>query len=569
RLRPAERRALDEEPALWRREVVRGRQYLTYYHRFVPGNEESSSTVAVRIPAILAFDHLYYLLRLTVAGLCVGLVVYLLGLSVRYWQGRLPAPRVRFRNKVLNAFLVVGIVSMVAVGVVGVRLVTGENERIIERRMHEHLARVEETLALEARPDERLWRVAERMDVDTLATRVGLDLHLYKEGQLVRTSQSRLQREGLVNERLPGTVYHELYDEAYRFVTAEVAVGQFRYRVGYQALVDGEGRPQMVIGVPTLAQQEQLQEEKSRTLAYLFGALLLLVVVVVLTGVVLANALAQPIAQLRQGLEAVGEGRFARTLSVDTRDEIGDLVQTFNLAWREMARQVAHEIKNPLTPMKLSIQHLRRAFERADGPTDSSEFGEVFDRITSTLIEQVEALVRIADEFSTFARLPTRVPEPVDLAEVVEEAASLMEEEATNHDALALDLPDDPLVVEADREELRRLYINLLKNALQAIPDDREGRVRVTARRVSGSDGEAPAVYSEVVDNGTGIPPDVRDKVFEPNFSTKTSGTGLGLAIAQKSIDELGGEIGYETTEGEGTTFWIRLPLAEEEAVEG
>ena len=582
RLRPTEREVLQEQSTLWRREAVRGRQHLTYYRRFASDAGESS-TVAVRIPAILAFDHLYYLLRLTVAGLCVGLLVYLLGLYVRYRRGQLPASRVRFRNKVLNAFLVVGIVSMVAVGVVGVRVVTGENERTIERRMHEHLARVEETLALEARPDERLWHVAQRMDVDTLAARVGLDLHLYQDGQLIRTSRPRLLRDGLVNERLSGSVYHDLYDEAYRFVTAEAAIGQFGYRVGYQALVDDEGRPQLVVGVPTLAQQEQLLEETSRTLAYLFGALLLLVVVVVLTGMVLANALAQPIAQLRQGLEAVGKGRFTRTLTVDTRDEIGDLVQTFNemrdqlaesrrklarqereLAWREMARQVAHEIKNPLTPMKLSIQHLRRAFERADGVRESSDFAEVFDRITSTLIEQVESLVRIADEFSTFARLPTRVPEPVDLTEIIQEAASLMEEEAANHDALDLHLPDEPVIVEADREELRRIYINLLKNALQAIPEDREGRVRVTARWTGEGDGRPPAVYSEVIDNGTGIPPDVQDKVFEPNFSTKTSGTGLGLAIAQKSIDELGGEIDYETTEGEGTTFWIRLPRAEE-----
>jgi nitrogen fixation/metabolism regulation signal transduction histidine kinase len=467
---------------------------------------------------------------------------------------------------------------------VGVRVVTGENERAIERRMHDQLTRVEETLALAARPGEPLWRTAERMDVDTLAARVGLDLHLYDEGRLARTSQPRLRRDGLVDERLPGGVYHELYDEAYRFVTAEGSIGQFRYRVGYRALVDETGRPRVVVGVPTLAQQEQLQEEKSRTLAYLFGALLLLVVVVMLTGVVLANALARPIAQLREGLEAVGEGRFTRTLSVDTRDEVGDLVQTFNemrdqlaesrrklarqereLAWREMARQVAHEIKNPLTPMKLSIQHLRRAFTRTDDATDAAEFAEVFDRITSTLVEQVESLVRIADEFSTFARLPTRVPEPIDLVEVVRGAASLMEEEAANAEALALDLPGEPLVVEADREELRRVYINLLKNALQALPDDREGRVRVTARREENA-GDGPSVYSEVIDNGTGIPPEVQDKVFEPNFSTKTSGTGLGLAIAQKSIDELGGAIGYETTEGEGTTFWIRLPLVDEPA---
>jgi hypothetical protein len=210
---------------------------------------------------------------------------------------------------VLNAFLVVGIVSMVAVGVVGVRVVTGENERVVEQRMHDHLARVEETLALEAGPNERLWRATRQVNIDSLAARVGLELHLYEDGQLARTSQPRLLRDDLIPERLPSDVYHALHEEAHRFVTAKATIGQFRYRVGYQALVDAEGRPQLVVGVPTLAQQERLQEEQSRTLAYLFGALLILVVVVVLTGVVLANALAQPIAQLREGLEAVGARR--------------------------------------------------------------------------------------------------------------------------------------------------------------------------------------------------------------------------------------------------------------------
>jgi nitrogen fixation/metabolism regulation signal transduction histidine kinase len=454
----------------------------------------------------------------------------------------------------------------------------------VERRLRDQLTRVEETLSLEARPDEPLWRAAARMDVDSLAARVGLDLRVYEDGQLVGTSRPRLVRDGLVDERLPGAVYHQLYDESYRFAAADAALGAFRYRVGYEALVDEEGRPRLVVGVPTLAQQEQVAEEQARTLAYLFGALLVLFVVVMLTAVTLASALARPIARLREGLEAVGEGRFAEALPVDTRDEIGDLVRTFNemraqlaesrrklaqqereIAWREMARQVAHEIKNPLTPMKLSIQHLRRAFERAQaGREKDSAFAGLFDRITSTLIEQIESLVRIANEFSTFARLPTRVPEPLDLNEVIEEAAHLMGEDA-EAGSIELDLHPAPLVVEADREELRRTYINLLKNALQALPDDRAGRVRVST--TLRSDDGAPAAESRVVDNGTGIPPEVRDKIFEPNFSTKTSGTGLGLAIAQKSIDELGGTIGYETEEGEGTTFWVRLPLAE--ATEG
>ena len=573
--------ALAERTALWRSETIQGRQYLTYYYR--PSTDESTA-VAARIPSILAFDHLYYLLRLTVAGFGVGLLVYLLGLYGRYKRGLVPARRVRFRDKVLNAFLSVGIVSMVAVGVVGVQVVTGENERIVERRLRDHLARVEETLSLEARPDEPLWRAAARTDVDSLAARVGLDLRLYEDGQLVGTSRPRLVRDGLVDERLPGGVYHQLYDESYRFAAADAALGAFRYRVGYEALVDEEGRPRLVVGVPTLAQQEQVAEEQARTLAYLFGALLVLFVVVMLTAATLASALARPIARLREGLEAVGEGRFAEALPVDTRDEIGDLVRTFNemraqlaesrrklaqqereIAWREMARQVAHEIKNPLTPMKLSIQHLRRAFERARADREGdAAFADLFDRITATLIEQIESLVRIANEFSTFARLPTRMPEPLDLNEVIEEAARLMGEDA-EAGSIELDLHPAPLVVEADREELRRTYINLLKNALQALPDDREGRVRVSTT-LRADDG-APAAESRVVDNGTGIPPEVRDKIFEPNFSTKTSGTGLGLAIAQKSIDELGGTIGYETEEGEGTTFWVRLPLAE--ATEG
>ena len=572
--------ALNRQPTLWRSEAVQDREYLTYYHR--PAADEPT-TVAARIPAILAFDHLYYLLRLTVAGLGVGLLVYLLGLYGRYRHGLVPARRVRFRNKVLNAFLTVGIVSMAAVGVVGVQVVTSENERIVERRLRDHLARVEETLVLEARSDEPIWRAAARTDIDSLAAQVGLDLRVYEDGELVGTSRPRLVRDGLVDERLPGGVYHDLYDESYRFAAADAAIGQFRYRVGYQALVDEQGRPRLVVAVPTLAQQEQMAEEQARTLAYLFGALLVLFVVVMLTAVILANALAQPIARLREGLEAVGEGRFAEVLPVDTRDEIGDLVRTFNemraqlaesrrklaqqereVAWREMARQVAHEIKNPLTPMKLSIQHLRRAFQQTHGePDDDSGFAAQFDRVTTTLIEQIESLVRIANEFSTFARLPTRVPEPLDLTEVVEEAVRLMEEDAETG-CIEVDLHPEALVVEADREELRRTYINLIKNALQALPDDREGRIRVTTARRD--DAEGPGAESRVVDNGTGIPSEARNKIFEPNFSTKTSGTGLGLAIAQKTVDELGGSIGYETEEGEGTTFWVRLPLSEETA---
>ena len=243
-------------------------------------------------------------------------------------------------------------------------------------------------------------------------------------------------------------------------------------------------------------------------------------------------------------------------------EDITDNVQSQRvLAWGEMARQVAHEIKNPLTPMKLSVQHLRRAYSTADaGDEDkAARFAGLFERITSTLIEQIDTLARIANEFSTFARMPTRVLERLDLNAVAGEAVALMQEEATAE--LVVDLHPEPLVVEADREELRRIYINLIKNAIQAIPEDRPGRVEVTTALLPSGNGAEGWAYSQVIDNGTGVPAELHDKIFEPNFSTKTSGTGLGLAITRKSIEEVRGEIGFDTEEGTGSTFWLKLPL--------
>ncbi len=593
RLDAAVRKDLMTRPEGWYDEKVKERRFLTYYRRARLDPDAgpilapvAHKVIAVRVPALTTFDHLYYLLRLTVAGLFVGVPFYGLGLYLRRRAGLLPAPRVRFRDKVLNAFLVVGIIAVTAVGFLGVSVVTGENERAVQSWLRQHLERVEETLALDAQGDEMSYRVLERTPIDSLAARAGLDLNVYEAGRLLRYSRPQLVRERLIDVRLPVQAYQALYLDGYQFTFVEERLGTFTYTAGYRALLDEQGQPAFVVSVPTLPEQERIEEERARTVAYLFGALLLLVVLVMGTASLLANALSRPIARLRVGLEEVARGHFERKLPVDTRDEIGELVQTFNvmqeqlsesrrklaqqerqLAWREMARQVAHEIKNPLTPMKLSVQHLRRAFEDAEGTGDgeaaesrrNGRFARLFERITGTLVEQIDTLARIANEFSSFARLPTRLLERLDLNEVVREAVSLMQAEAGAE--IELDLTDEPLVLEADREEVRRIYINLLKNALQALPTDRPGRVAVSTRRQPAQEGRPACAYSTVADNGLGIPKSLHDRIFEPNFSTKTSGAGLGLAIARRSIEELDGQIGFETEEGRGTTFWVCLPL--------
>src|SRR5690606_503343 len=308
-------------------------------------------------------------------------------------------------------------------------------------------------------------------------------------------------------------------------------------------------------------------------IAYLFGALLVLLIGIFVTTALLANQLTRPFRRLRAGLQAVGAGQMYEPLPVESRDEMGELVATFNrmqgqlvesrrrlaqqereLAWREMARQVAHEIKNPLTPMKLSVQHLRRAFRAPgeDATPEEQRFAGTLERITTTLIEQIDALDRIAGEFSSFARLPRRSPEPLDLNAVVQEAAALFESEAGGGvlpAVLRLDLAGEPLPVEADREELRRVFINLFKNALQAMPED-ERAARRAGRITTRTWRDEAHAWAEVEDTGTGIPEDVREKIFQPNFSTKTSGMGLGLAIVQKAVEASGGAISFETKEG-------------------
>ncbi|MCB0719113.1 MAG: HAMP domain-containing protein [Bacteroidetes bacterium] len=585
RLSEDARRELTTEADVWRREIDRGKVYDTYYHRR-PGSgtigQGSDIVLASRLQAITVFDHLYYLLRLTVSGLFLGIPLYIFGLFRRRLAGLLPAPEVRFRDKVLNAFFAVGLITVAAMGFVGLQVVTGENERAIESWLKQHLERVEKTLFLEAQAGELAYSVMDRTSIDSLAARVGLDLNLYRGTELVASSRPQLVEDGLIDERLPMPAYKALFFDGFRFTATEENIGTFTYPAGFRALTNEEGKPYYVLSVPTLPEQERIEEERARTVAYLFGALLLLVIVVLVTASILANALTRPIMRLRQGLEAVSRGQFTRITPFESRDEFGELVRTFNsmqdqladsrvkvaqqerqLAWREMARQVAHEIKNPLTPMKLSIQYLRRSFD-SEKDRDSAEFGSLFKRITTTLVEQIDALARIANEFSTFARMPQRVIEDLDLNEVVREAATLME--AEEGISIRVKLFDRPLVVKADREELRRIYINLIKNGIQAVPDSRQGKIEIVTRAERANDESGSAMaYSEVKDNGAGIPSELQEKIFEPNFSTKTSGTGLGLAIVRKSIEDLNGEIGFETRTGRGTTFWIRLPLTHDD----
>lgn len=340
-----------------------------------------------------------------------------------------------------------------------------------------------------------------------------------------------------------------------------------RYLFAYRPLTDYSG-----IAVATISQRRfGFWGQNDPALARLFTTMasiyILLVVAVTLVALMVARRISQPVGSLTRSAGRVAGGDLDVTIPVTRGDEIGGLQKAFRQmvvalrenrdelaraererAWQEMARQVAHEIKNPLTPMKLSAQFLRRAYDEG-----TEDLDRILHECTDAIVEQVEGLRRIADEFSAYARLPVVRREPTDLNEPLEEALNLYVPALSEGIKVVRGLDTELPTALLDSEQIRRVAINLIRNSLDAMGE--EGVLTVT----SGHDGQE--VWLQVSDTGEGIAPEVQERLFEPYFSTKTDGTGLGLAITMAIVDAYGGSLTVDSRPGEGTTMTARFPL--------
>lgn len=299
-----------------------------------------------------------------------------------------------------------------------------------------------------------------------------------------------------------------------------------------------------------------------------FYAFLLLMTGVL--AIAVANSITKPIVQVGEKLRHLQLG-YNESLEWKSQDEIGELITEYNRmieklaesteklkqseresAWREMAKQVAHEIKNPLTPIKLSIQYLLHTAK-----ANPQEVQPMLQRVSQTIIEQIEGLTRIATEFSNFAKMPKPENQLFILNDAIQSVFNLFAENTETNVALKLALPDASIPVFADRDQIVRVFNNLIKNALQAIPSDQNGNINISLHVENGH------ALVKVCDNGSGIPPDIREKVFQPNFTTKSSGMGLGLAMCKNIIEAANGSIWFESEAQQGTAFFVKLPLVE------
>jgi len=285
----------------------------------------------------------------------------------------------------------------------------------------------------------------------------------------------------------------------------------------------------------------------------------------------IANSITRPLSIIASKLKEFKLGSSNEPLKYEDNDEIGQLINEYNnlivqvqdsadiiakterdMAWREMAKQVAHEIKNPLTPMKLSIQYLDKMVK-----TNPDRAKDITEKVASTLVNQIDALSNIANEFSNYATMPKANNEKIILNEIVEAVHDLFRKRDDME--ISLSEPIEDLFVFVDRNQLIRILNNLVKNAIQAIPDDRRGKIDISLNK------KGQTAIIMVKDNGTGIPDFMKQKVFTPNFTTKNSGTGLGLAISANMIDSMNGRIYFDTKVGVGTTFYVEIPMMRDE----
>jgi signal transduction histidine kinase len=395
-----------------------------------------------------------------------------------------------------------------------------------------------------------------------------IDINLYnKDGSLIATSRPEIFEKGLIGDRINPDAYKSIVNDMMAEVVKTEHIGTLKYFSAYVPFKNDDNKLLAFLNVPYFTRQEEFAAEVSRMVVTVSNVFVLLFLVTSIIAIFISRKLTLPLTDIQLRFSKIKLGQKYEKIKYKSNDEIGGLVNEYNRmvtelersvellakseresAWREMAKQIAHEINNPLTPMKLSVQHLQRAW------TDKKEnFNEFLDRICKTLIDEIDNLSTIAIEFSNFAKMPNTQNQELDLIEKISSVVSLFSSDDVNFEVDWNHCKD--VWVYADKEQISRVLINLFKNAMQSVEKGVKPLIKVNLQCI---DNYAILL---IKDNGKGIPAEMHGKLFRPNFTTKTSGTGLGLAIVKSIIEGAGGTVSFETIENKGTTFIVKLPL--------
>jgi signal transduction histidine kinase len=402
-----------------------------------------------------------------------------------------------------------------------------------------------------------------------LSNVLNTDINLYNvTGFLIATSRQEIFDRDLTSHRINNTAFNNLKHLARSEYYQQEKIGNLEYLSAYVPFFNADKEVLAYLNLPYFRMQSVLAKEISNLIVAVINFALLLIVITMSLAVIISGRLTSPLSMLSKGLATVGVGKKSEHLTYIGNDEIGELVKQYNrmvdeieesthklansereYAWREMAKQIAHEIKNPLTPMKLNVQQLFKSWnDKVPG------FDKTLERFTRNQIEFIDDLSSIASAFSAFAKMPVTTPVEVNILDQIKMTLELFKN--SDNITFRVHWPHETrIVVYADKEQLNGVFSNLIKNGIQSIPSGREGLIMLNLEVKSDK------VVVSVSDNGSGIPAGLRKNLFTPNFTTKSSGMGLGLSIAKKYIESANGRIWFESEVDKGSVFYFELPV--------
>ncbi|AQG78246.1 sensor histidine kinase [Spirosoma montaniterrae] len=514
------------------------------------------------------FSFLYLLLVLTV-------ILVIIGYAANY---RLTQFSINYSTRIqilLNVafFLPLLLVILIILGVISANYIANqENSYINNTRniaanfltyLSEHMAQKRSKASME----EELGKIARDADID---------INLFDtQGQLYTSTRPLIYESGYLSKRINPEAYVHVIEDKENQVLLNESLGTKQYRTAYAGIKSYDGKLLGILSIPYFYARPDLDRQLIEVIASALSIFTALFLFFLVLSYFASNILTKPLRMLTQKIRKTNLDRPNDPLLWRSDDEIGLLIREYNRmlvkleeskqelaqnekqsAWREMAKQVAHEIKNPLTPMKLTLQHLQRTLPGSNsGETGANDaVTRRVQRTFDSLLEQIDNLSDIATSFSDFAKMPLPKNEVFEVTGVLNKAADLYADD--HRIVLRRQISPGPVMVIGDRQLIGRILTNLIINAIQSVPPDRRPTIDL---RLYTKDDEAQI---EVHDNGAGIPEAIHTKVFLPNFSTKRGGSGLGLAIAKRGIEHAGGTIWFETTEGVGTSFFVSLPLS-------
>jgi signal transduction histidine kinase len=538
---------------------------------------DGQDTYGLAFPQLAAGRYAADLVEACAGLTLLALFVLLLLILVRSFARRPTLSLSSVRETVRGRFALRLFLAFIAVSIVPVTVLEVVVRRFLADRLHresEDQALERAAVAKKAVEDFAFFQRGESPGKEPVtdaalvwvSSLIRNDLDVFGRGRLLASSKRELYASGLLPPRVSGSVFRALILDQMPSVLGTERIGSFSTLV-VSVPVHLDALEPGILSIPLALGQKEVQttlEELDRTIRLASVAFLVLAAALAQS---MARRISGPIRDLTRATRLVAAGDLEARVTTSSRDELHELVESFNqmardldrqrrdlersnrlAAWAEMARQVAHDVKNPLTPIQLSAEHLRRVFH-----DPGVDFAATLTACTDTILKQVRTLRGIVTEFSAFARPPAPRLEPQDLAALARDAVEPYLAGLPPGVRLSLDVAPHLPPVRLDRRLVERALLNLVENALQAVGE--RGTITVHVRPFPGR------VEMEVEDSGPGLEPEARDRIFEPSFSTKTSGSGLGLALVKKIAEDHGGGVSLTSAPGSPTRAVLWLPM--------